>query len=56
MFIATALMGLSLTTAQAIAQTKPKITMIIYTKPGLPFFNPVLQGARPLRSAPASAS
>ena len=39
------LLGGSLLSTPALAETKPKITMIIYTAPGLPFFNPLLQGA-----------
>ena len=30
----------------AVAAGQPKITMIIYTAPGVPFFNPLIQGAR----------
>lgn len=30
----------------AAAADQPKITMIIYTAPGVPFFNPVIQGAQ----------
>jgi simple sugar transport system substrate-binding protein len=30
----------------ATAAEQPKITMIIYTAPGVPFFNPVIQGAQ----------
>jgi simple sugar transport system substrate-binding protein len=43
--VAAALIGASLASAQAVAESKPKITLIIYSKPGLPFFNPLLRGA-----------
>jgi ABC-type sugar transport system substrate-binding protein len=46
MVAAALLVGASLVSAPALAQSKPKITMIIYTTPGQPFFNPVLQGAK----------
>ena len=46
MAAAALLVGASMLAAPAFAQSKPKITMIVYTGPGLPFFNPVLQGAK----------
>jgi simple sugar transport system substrate-binding protein len=35
----------SIWTLPASAADKPKVTMIIYTAPGVPFFNPVIKGA-----------
>jgi simple sugar transport system substrate-binding protein len=40
------LLSASLLSTPAFADAKAKITMIIYTAPGLPFFNPLLQGAK----------
>ena len=40
------LLGASLMSTPAFPDAKPKITMIIYTAPGLPFFNPLLEGAK----------
>ena len=40
------LLGASPLSTPAFADAKPKVTMIIYTAPGLPFFNPLLQGAK----------
>ncbi|HVW91973.1 MAG TPA: substrate-binding domain-containing protein [Devosia sp.] len=46
MVAAALLAGAALLSGPAFADGKPKITMIIYTTPGQPFFNPVLQGAK----------
>ena len=40
---------------QSFAADDLKITMIIYTAPGVPFFNPLLQGAKDAAKATAEA-